>query len=113
MIEKAVIDYLNDVLSVPAYGQKPDEDIPDAYVLVEKTSGTERDYILSAVIAVQSVAKTLPDAMALNEEVKAKMREMIALPDISRSRLNTDYNFTNPTRKEYRYQAVFELVYFE
>ena len=38
-----------------------------------------------------------------------------ALPEldaVSASRLNSDYNFTDTTTKRYRYQAVYDLVYF-
>ena len=41
------------------------------------------------------------------------MKNMAALSGISRARLNSDYNFTDPAKKHYRYQAVFDLVYFE
>lgn len=118
MIETKVVSYLNQKyaaheLSARAYGYKPEDNVPESYVLIERTSGSERDHISSAIVAIQSIAPTLLQAMQLNEEVKACMKTMTEDPNISRSRLNTDYNFTNPTRKEYRYQAVFELVYFE
>lgn len=112
MIEQTIVDYLDENLSVPAYMEKP-EDPPESYVLVEKTSGSESNHILSATIAVQSYALTLLQAAQLNEAVKACMKSMAAFSGISRVRLNSDYNFTDPAKKHYRYQAVFDLVYFE
>ena len=51
--------------------------------------------------------------MLLNERVKAAMGKMVSLDDISKAELNTDYNFTDPETKEYRYQAIYDLVYME
>ena len=39
------------------------------------------------------------------------MRTIVNLPEIGRSQLNSDYNFTDTTTKGYRYQAVFDLIY--
>ena len=116
MIEKIVLDYLNTKLQqsgIKAYMEKP-ESPPSKYVLVEKTGGGENDYIETAMIAVQSYADTLYEAASLNEMVKGFMRE-ITVPNtcITKAVLNTDYNFTDPTKKQYRYQAVYDLYYLE
>ena len=34
-------------------------------------------------------------------------------PEIAACRLNSDYNFTDTAKKKYRYQAVFDLVYYD
>ena len=39
------------------------------------------------------------------------MDNIISLDSISKSKLNSDYNFTDTTKKQYRYQAVYDLVY--
>ena len=52
-------------------------------------------------------------AAQLNEEVKEVMMTITILPSISSCRLNADYNFTDTTKKRYRYQAVFDLVHYE
>ena len=41
------------------------------------------------------------------------MEGMKALTNISSVKLNTDYDFTDEETKEYRYQAVYDLVYME
>ena len=34
-------------------------------------------------------------------------------PEVGSCELNSDYNYTDGTKKEYRYQAVFDLVYYD
>lgn len=110
MIEEIVLNYLNSKLGVPAYAEKPEEK-PARYVLIEKTGGSEEDMICSATLAIQSYAESLYQAVLLNKQVKTAMRSIVNLPEIGRSQLNSDYNFTDTTTKEYRYQAVFDLIY--
>lgn len=110
MIETTVLDYLNSVLDVPVYMEKPDKE-PMQYVLIEKTSGSVENHIHSATFALQSYADTLYSAAMLNEKVKEAMNDIIYNADVSRSALNTDYNFTDTTKKQYRYQAVYDLFY--
>lgn len=110
MIEKIVLDYLNEVLNVPAYMEKPEHQ-PEKYVLLEKTGSSLENHIKSATIALQSYAGSLLDAATLNEEVKAAMYNIVILNEVMSSELNSDYNFTDTTKKEYRYQAIYDLYY--
>jgi len=112
MIEKFLYDYLNRVLKVPAYMEEP-ESPPQKYVLIEKTGSSEENYISSAVIAVQSYGVSLYEAALLNGDVKNAMRDLVQFPRISRCRLGSDYNFTDTQTKRYRYQAVFNITYYE
>lgn len=110
MIEKIVLDYLNSNLTEPVYMETP-EKIPNTYVLIEKTGGGVTDYIYTATLAIQSIAGSLYGAALLNEKVKELMTNIIYAEDISRASLNSDYNFTDTTTKQYRYQAVYNLTY--
>lgn len=112
MIEKIVLDYLNEKLEpVPAYMEFPEtKTVP--CVVVEKTGSGEADRIKSATIAIQSMADSLFNTAVLNERVKEAMSEITELDDICRAELNSDYNFTNTQTKQYRYQAVYELVHY-
>ena len=110
MIEKIVLDYLNGVLSVPAYLEKPEKP-PIRYVLIEKTGSSRENFINTATLALQSYAESLFLASSLNEEVKEAMDNIIVLNDIGKSELNSDYNFTDTTKKKYRYQAIYDLTY--
>lgn len=110
MIEKIVLDYLNEVLNVPVFMEMPEEKL-ERFVLVEKTGGSVSNYIKNVTLAIQSYAESLYSAGKLNEEVKEAMDRIIFTLDISNSKLNTDYNFTDTTKKKYRYQAVYDLTY--
>lgn len=110
MIEKKVLDYLKTVLSVPVYPEKPDT-APERYVLIEKTGGSCENFVHSDTIAIQSYAESLFEASKLNEEVKKAMNNIINLDSIGKSKLNTDYNYTDTVKKKYRYQAVYDLTY--
>lgn len=110
MIEKIVLDYLNEVLAEPVYTEMPEKQTGE-YVLIEKTGSSTEDFINSATITLQSYADSLYSASELNERVKEAMNGIIILGSVSKSKLNTDYNFTDTTKKKYRYQAVYDLVY--
>jgi hypothetical protein len=113
MVEKIVQDYLREALDVPVWMEEPSGDKPRRYVILEKTSGGEDEYIQSAVMAIQSNAESLYQAAVLNELVKNAMRDIIQLPEISKCKLSNDYNYTNTAKQQYRYQAVYDLVVLE
>ena len=71
---------------------------------------------MSLKIIIKRAAPITADSMyaaaKLNEEVKAIMKGIIELPEVSSCRLDSDYNFTDTATKKYRYQAVFDLVHY-
>ena len=80
--------------------------------MIEKTGSGRNNLINSAVFAIQSYGATLYAAAALNEEVKAAMDNIVTLGEVAGCNLNSDYNFTDPETKRYRYQEVFELSHY-
>lgn len=110
MIEILINDYLNKSLSTPSFLENPKNTL-ERYILLERTSGSETNQIKTATFAIQSYAESMFEAAKLNEEVKQAMKEIIYHEDISKSKLNSDYNFTDTETKEYRYQAVFDVWY--
>lgn len=111
MIEKTVLDYLNNQLStIPAYMEKP-EKIPVSYVIIQKTGGGMENQIWHGTFAIQSIAASLYEASALNDAVIAAMLNITETEDISACTLNSNYNYTDTRTKEYRYQAVFDLAW--
>lgn len=113
MIEKTIMDYLNEHLEVPVWLELPEgEETPESYVLLEKTGSGRKDHISTATFAVQSYGKRMIDAARLNEQVKAAMDSLVTLNEVSRSALNSDYNFTDTQKKQYRYQAVYDIVHY-
>ena len=111
MVEKIVKDYLQSSLEIPVRLEEED-DLGNEYVLIEKTGSSKKDHISTATIAIQSYSVSLYGAASLNERVKEAMEKIIERNDISKCELNSDYNYTDTARKRYRYQAVFDIVYF-
>ena len=111
MIEKIVLDWLTANMTVPVYAEKP-EDASESYLVVNKTGSSISNHIKSATITVQSYAPSKFEAAELNELVKTAMDAIVALTAISRCQLNSDYSYPDTTTKEYRYQAVFDIVHF-
>ena len=112
MIEKMVRDYLNNKMKIPAYTEKPDKP-PEKYIIIEKTGGGTENLISDATISIQSYAESMYEASLLNETVKEKMPGMAEMDMVSKVTLNSNYNYSDTTRKQYRYQSVYDLIYFE
>ena len=111
MIETIIKNRLSLELDVEVFLEKPSAKI-DSYVVFEKTSSGKRNHLPTAVFAFQSYAKSLYDAAELNERVKMAVESLILLDEIRGVSLNSDYNFTDTTTKEYRYQAVFDIGHY-
>lgn len=114
MIEKIVIDYLTQALTVPVYSEVPEKP-PASFMLVEKVGSSGSRYLPQAAMAVQSYAKTHAQTAALNCAVKRAMLsdDFLRLTDIVNCTCTSDYNFTDTQTKRYRYQALFLIRYYE
>lgn len=111
MIEKMVKDHIKKTLKLPCYLEYPDK--PESkFTIIEKTGSSYENYINYSTIAIQSYAESMYEAAKLNEEAKIAMLNMVELNEICSISLNSDYNFTDTTQKKYRYQAVFDIVYY-
>lgn len=112
MIETVLLNYLNTAeLSAEVYMEQP-KDKPEAFFVLEKTGGSKTNHINQSYFAIQSNAPSLAMAAEMNEEIKATMFDAITLNEITRVELNSDYNFTDSTTKQYRYQAVFVITHY-
>lgn len=111
MIETVILEYLNQNLDVPVYMERPEKDIGE-FVVLEKLGAGRTDHINKATFALQSFGNTLFRAAEINEDVKAAMDDLILLTEISRSQLNSDYNYTDTEKKRYRYQAVYDVTHY-
>lgn len=112
MIEKILLDYLSDILPVPCYVSMPEKP-SGSFCVLEKTGSGPDDGLDHATIVVQSYGTSVLEAAGLNLQVIAAMKNAATLPEISSCDLNTDYNFPDTTRRLPRYQAVFDLVYYD
>lgn len=112
MIEKVVRDYLKTQLNnVPVYLEIP-ANPPVKYVFVQKTGSTKLNHIESSTFTFQSYDGSLYKACVLNDLVKDAIENMITLDEIGSVNRNSDYPFPDADRKEYRYQAVFEITHY-
>lgn len=111
MIEKVILDYLNETLNVPVEMEVP-KNPPARYVVMEKTGSRRENLITSSTFLFRSYAPTLYKAAALNEDVKAALDNAIVLDDIARAKLNSDYNYTDTAKKLYRYQCVYDFTHY-
>lgn len=115
-IEKTIYDYLTTEFGsitpkIPVYVTEPEEPGPK-YILIQKTGSSRSNKIRRATIAIQSIGTSMEDVIELNEQVIVAMLDSISLTNVSKCELNSDYNFTDPRTRRFRYQAVFDLVYF-
>lgn len=111
MIETVLRDHLTSELSLPVLLEESAEH--ETYVLIERTGGGEEEHISRATFAIQSWADSMYHAAELNERVKRAMISLAENPMIGKIMLNTDYNFTDTTKKKYRYQAVYDLIFYD
>ena len=111
MIEKSIYDYLKTEQDIGVYLERP-KNPPERYYLIEKTSGGMTNHVMNSTIIVQSYARSLYEAADMNESIIELMLEAVSLVDISRVSLNSNYNYTDPNTKQYRYQAVFDITHY-
>ena len=115
MIESIVYNFLNTNMTVPVYTEIP-ANPPKKMIVLEKTGGSEVNFIKRSTFAIQSYGKSLYEAAELNDALKEMMMDgldgLAGLDEIVSVSLNSDYNFTDTTTKEYRYQAVFDIVHY-
>lgn len=107
MEENILRKYLNDA-GIHAYLDRPAK-APDEYVLLTRTSSSNKNLIETAVIAVQSISTTKAKAASLNSKVK-KLLHNADVEGISSIKLTNDYDFTNTAAKMYRYQGVYTVT---
>lgn len=109
MIEQIVLNHMDNKLDVRVDMERNGQAVP--FVLIEKTGSSREDYLNIATFAFQSYGKSLLEAAMLNEDVKKAAYELTELGNVTHVKLNSDYNFTDTSTKDYRYQALFDVYY--
>ena len=116
MIDSAVYQHMKTALQnmgVSCYTMRP-ENVSAPYVLIEKTGGSQKNFVKRATFAFQSYGDYLSQAAAINEIVKEAATKLPeTMTEVYGTRYITDYNFTNPADKKPRYQAVFDIYYYD
>ena len=110
MIETQLIDYLSDTLGI-FVGMEPQTELT-GYVIIDKTGSSRTNRIITTSVAIQSYGASLYDALTLNKQVETAMEGFVQLPNITRVELETDYNFTDTTTKQYRWQSVYQITHY-
>ena len=113
MIEVIILNHLKSKLSVPVRLEKPEPLPTDGkYVLIEKVGSNRLNMTGGSTFTFQSYGKSMYDAATLNKETKIAVDSLAELDEIVSVNLNTDYNFTDTTTKQYRYQAVYDIKHY-
>ncbi len=111
MIETVVLRHLEEKTKLPCYLEVPERP-ENEYIIIEKTGSGRTDHIERATIAVKSCSRiSLLRAAEINEAAKAAMDTLPERPEVFRSALNSDYNYTDTETKTYRYQAVYDITF--
>ena len=114
MIEPILIQYLSSKLGLTVTAERQSGEITGPAIVIDKTGSSELNHISTATVAIQSYETTKAKAAALNDRVKTAMRSISdELISVAKCELNSDYDFTDTSTKDYRYQAVYDLVYYE
>ncbi len=118
MIEKTVLNYLKTKLNVPVLMELPEvpsadnATFPDKFVVIEKVGLSRTNHVSDSSLAFQSYSlSSLYDAATLDEQVRGAMDSIIELDSIGGVRLASNYNFTDPETKRYRYQCIYEIYH--
>ena len=115
MIETLLKDYLQTELGISVYLMLPESAQNPGnskFIVIEKTGSSFADQIMTSTFAVQSYGNNLYEAAELNKDVIATVFRFVEKNEITRVHLNGDYNFTSPTTKRPRYQAVFDITHY-
>ena len=111
-IESILIGYINH-RGFRAYGEEPEKP-PREYIVIGKVGGGCDNHIDSAIMTIRSYSGTMAQAASLNQQVKRLMLyDFPTLPEIAGVYLNSDYPQADPSTKRYRYQAVYDITYYE
>lgn len=114
MIEEIVREHLLEALELPVFLEEPAKP-QHKYMLIEKVGSSDgaAHAVGKAMIIVQSIsADSLVQAALLNEQVKKAMWRLEADSRVTKVTCNSDLNFTDPETRRYRYQALFEITYY-
>lgn len=110
MIEQTVLDYLIDNhldvrLEIPA-------NPPEEFYVLEKTGSDKRQHISESTFALQSYAGSMFRAAEMSDAAKSIVESLISESSITHVSGPRDYNYTDPTTKQYRYQMVFTITHY-
>ena len=111
MIEIILKNWLSNETGVQTVLEIPTP-LPEEFISIEKTGGSFRDQLHTAIFAVQSWSSSMYSAASLNEVVQSALITMgERCGDVYKVTVDGGYNFTDTATKRYRYQTVVEIKY--
>ena len=113
-IEQLVQRTLAKETGYPAFLEEPPAPRPPRYFLAARLGSSEENHISRVRLAVQSYAPSLAGAMALNRGAYGVLKDtLIADPAVCRVSLVSDYDFTDTATARHRWQAIYEITYYD
>ena len=113
-IEQLVRNTLETVAAYPAFLEEPPAPRPARYFLAARLGSGEENHIARVRLAVQSYAPSMAGAMALNRSAHSIMKGTLAAdPAVCRVSRVSDYDFTDTATARHRWQAVYEITYYD
>lgn len=112
MIEITVRDFLADNLQVPVFMEFPANPV-SRFVILRKADSGRENRLDFAMFVADSYAESLLEAARLNARVKAAMDGLTDLDIVSALEPAGDYPAFDEKNKRYRYQAVYNITYYE
>lgn len=110
IIEAVVIEFLKDKLDVPVVAETPNTE-PDSYVRIERVGRKKQNFLITDSIAFQSYGTTMYNAAALDEKVQSLVFDLAKSTEVSGVHLASNYNATDISKKNYRYQCIFDITH--
>lgn len=110
MIERIVIEYLNNTLGIPTYAEKPNKN-PNQYIVIKNIGSGRTDCIDAVTLSIMSYAQTLDNALNLNEQVQNAMYDIVALDNVSKCKLGGGGQSIDTQSKTYAYESIFNIFY--
>lgn len=114
IIESLIIKYLQDAniqgIGANVYAETP-VNPPDDYVLIRRTGGSAENYLRDYNVYTETISRQDKLTAATNHE--AVVEAMQRMPDtepVFRCRLNSDYDATRADKKDYRFQALWQIT---
>lgn len=118
-IEEYLLDKLGTALyPIPVLVEAPESkprpsDNPKEFYVLQKTGSGQSNHILTSNIAIQSYAADRLRTIQMNEDLKDAVEDLLNNDEITRIELNSDYDFTDPSTHQPRYQAVFVITHYD
>jgi hypothetical protein len=112
-IEIFLKDYFNEKMDTPAYLEKPNG-LTMPFIVIDVTGVREMSPgVYFATVALQSYSHSKYEAEELNRAVMDVAEHLRDCMEIGGASLDTYTPFNDLVRKIYRYQAVYNIVFYD